>query len=265
MKLAKQLTMGAMIAAGLIGYASTASAISITGWTGVGSYGVSGADGVVTASPYPDSSQYGWVSTNDGVSDVGLSGIGGDGSPTTGSVLTSTSFTAQSGDLLEFYFNFVTSDGSGYSDYAWARLLNADMSESALLFTARTTPGGDTVPGFGMPTPAATLNPVSTPIIGGGPEWAPLGTSSGSCYDTGCGYTDWIKASYTIATGADYFLELGVVNWNDTAYDSGLAFDGATIGGVEIDDPVTVPEPGLLALLGLGLAGLTAARRRRRF
>lgn len=264
MKLAKQLTMSAAIAAGVIGYASTASAIAITGWTGSGNYGVSGADGDVSASPFPGSTQYGWVSTNGGVNGVGLPGIGGTGAPTNGSVLTSTAFTAEAGDLLEFYFNFITSDGAGFADYAWARLLNADLTPAALLFTARTTPGGNTVPGFQMPAPAATLTPSNTPITGTAPDWSPLGASSGTCYDTGCGYTDWIKASFEITSSADYVLEFGVVNWNDTEYDSGLAFDGATIGGVQIDDPVSVPEPGSLALLGLGLAGLATAARRRR-
>lgn len=263
MNIAKKITVSSMFALGLAGFASSASAISITGWTGVGNYGVSGPDGDITASPFPGSTQYGWVSTANGQDGVGLPGVGGAGTAQTGSVLTSTGFGANSGDLLEFYFNYVTSDGAGYADYAWARLLNDDMSEAALLFTARTTTLDDTVPGFSMPAPAATLDPVNTPIIGGTPEWSPLGTNSNSCYSNGCGYTGWIKASFEITTGANYFLEFGAVNWNDTLYQSGLAFDGATIGGVQIDDPVAVAEPGTLALLGLGLAGLVTARRRK--
>ena len=84
-------------------------------------------------------------------------------------------FTANSGDRLEYAFNYVTTDGGDYTDYAWARLLKSDPSEAALLFTARTTPGGNTVPGFGLPLPdpGVTLAPASTSIISGDPAWSP--------------------------------------------------------------------------------------------
>lgn len=254
--LALGLTAGAL--------ALPAQAISISGWSGLGNFGTLGADGVVTASPFPDSSAYGYVSTYNGVEGVALPGVGGAGMGTNGSVLTSMLFSANAGDALEFYFNYVTSDGSGYADYGWARLLDADMSQVALLFTARTTENGDTVPGYSMPTPEATLLPASTPIIGGGPQWSPLGSSSLSCYNVGCGYTGWVKASYTIASAGDYFLEFGVTNWLDTGYQSGMAFDGATIAGEVIGGPSNdVPEPTGLALLGLGLTALAVVRRRR--
>jgi hypothetical protein len=242
----------------ILGAASQARAISLTGWTTVGNSGVSGADGVVPLSPFGDT-QYGWVSTVNGVSGVGLDGVGGTGSPTTGSVATSPTFNASAGNSLEFYFNYVTSDGAGFSDYGWAELLDGAANRVALLFTARTTPGGNTVPGFGMPALTATLVPPNTPIQAG-TTWSPLDENSGSCFNAGCGNTGWIKASYTIANAGSYSLRYGVVNWSDTEFQSGLAFDGATIAGKPIDQTNDIPTPALLP----GLIGIGASMWRKR-
>jgi hypothetical protein len=223
-------------------------------WSCTGNCGTLGANGVVTASP--EGGNYGWIASNTGI--TGLGPFGG----TDGSRLRTGVFSAAAGDDLEFYFNYVTSDGAGYADYAWVRVLDATLTEVALLFTARTTTGGDTVPGFGLPAlnPDVTLSPASTPIIPGGPAWSPLGGYSGACWSTGCGYTGWIGMSYEIAAAGNYVLEFGVVDWSDQIYDSGLAFDGILVGGKPIDP---IPEPASLALLGIGLAGLAAMRRRK--
>ena len=132
------------------------------GWTTVGNSGTSGPDGVVT---FDSGHQYGWVSTDGGVSGANLSYIGG----TNGSYLQSSVFSASAGDALDFQFNYVTSDGAGYADYAWACLLDSSLTEVALLFTARTKTSGSIIPGQDMPAPSATLTPTSVPIIPGKP------------------------------------------------------------------------------------------------
>lgn len=222
-----------------------------SGWDCTGNCGATGADGVVTASPF--GGNYGWVSTENGLNDIGLPGLVGQN----GSVLRSSLFTAEANDELNFFFNYITSDGSGFADYGWARLLDSAFNQVAMLFTARTLESGTIVPGNGMPMPEATLNPGSVEIIGGAPEWSPLGGDSASCFASGCGYTGWIESSFEIVAAGNYYLEFGATNWDDSAYQSGLAFDGITVGGVEVDlPPVSVPETETLLLLGLALTGL---------
>ncbi|MDO5631325.1 MAG: NF038132 family protein [Paracoccus sp. (in: a-proteobacteria)] len=234
-------------------------------WIVNGNAGYMNPQGVVTAPPQQGPGYY-YVSTWDGVEGVGaLPGVGGPGSPINGSTVATGLFAAKAGDMLNFFFNYVTSDGAGYADYGWARLLNSVGDQVALLFTARTTPGGSSVPGFSMPDPEATLNPGTVTITPGGPDWDALGLDSNLCYAGGCGYTGWVQSSYTIQNPGDYRLEFGVINWNDSNWASAMAFAGATIGDVDITPPTPAPVPlpasGLLLLAGLGVVG--AIRRKR--
>jgi len=229
-----------------------------SGYTCAGNCGTDGADGVVPLSP-AGSAQYEWISTTKGVTGIGVLPSGSLGSEVDGSTLATPVFAATAGASLNFYVDYVTSDGGGYADYAWAELFSSKGTPEALLFTLRSQASGSIVPGTGMPAPTATLNPSSVPIHGGAPAWSPLGTSSDTCYGSGCGYSGWIDSNYTIGTAGSYYLEVGVANWLDRNFDSGLAMDGVkVVGGL-----AGTPEPGTLLLIGTGL-GITALVRRRR-
>lgn len=252
----KFFTHVAIAAAAIVG-ASSANAQIITGNGGVGA-----PNGVITAPP-AGGPLYRYVSTSGGIAGVGqIPGIGG----TNGSLYLTDAFSANTGSLLTFYFNFVTADGTGsFPDYAWSGLTNATgTSVVDYIFTARTTTSGDTVPGFGLPGLTAILNPATTPIIPGGPVWDKLGASSGGCFGgpgQGCGYTGWIQSTYTITNAGTYRLGFGATNFGDFVVDTGLAFTGALVDGNPID-PVPEPSSWVMLIAGFGLVGAAARRRR---
>jgi hypothetical protein len=111
-----------------------------------------------------------------------------------------------------------------------------------------------------MPPIAATIAPITVTIIANATNWAPLGDNSGACFDTGCGYTDWVK--YLIQAAGNYILEFGVANWSDTSWQTGLAFDGLKIGGKPLEDAAALPEPLSSGLVALGVAAMLATRHR---
>lgn len=252
--------------------ASTALALSVgaahaaplpAGWTTNGNAGsFTAADGVVTLAP--GFSSYQWMSTNGAPTNGGTLPTGSIGIETNGTTVQTPTFTVANGDKLKFFFNYITSDGAQYTEYAWAALFGGTSTFDSYLFTARTTTSGDTVPGFGLPGlgTGVSLIPASTPIIAGGPAFSPLGSSSGSCYNTGCGYTGWIEMDYAFTADGNYSLKFGVTNALDTSYQSAFAVAGVAINDVPIDDN-KVPEPATLALVGISLAGLGILRRRR--
>lgn len=248
--------------------ATVAPPADLAGWTCTGVCGTSGAQGDITLSPLANPA-YGWVSTWDsqafGVSPLALSD-NSEGIETNGSRWVSGSFTAQAGDRFDMRFNYVSTDGKGFDDYAWARLVDAGTGQTvSWLFTARSTNSntGNVVPGDVLDKKdfdprdvivdydsfEFTSKTSDDPI-----DWQPLGGSNGSCWRDnapGCGFTGWLHSSVAFAQGGSYRIELGVVNWGDTAFDSGLAFDFAGLTA-----PVPEPASFVLALLGLGALGL---------
>jgi len=78
-----------------------------------------------------------------------------------------------------------------------------------------------------------------------------------------------VQTSFTLSDGSDVYF-LGIVDTMSTFTSASIVTDSYALGAIffNVDDIVTavaqVPEPGTLAIFGLGLAGLGLARRRRR-
>jgi hypothetical protein len=65
-----------------------------------------------------------------------------------------------------------------------------------------------------------------------------------------------------IPAAGSYYLKVGVVNWSDTLYDTGLALDGVTVGGVPINNTTpTLPALSTWGLILLALLMMAAAAR----
>jgi MYXO-CTERM domain-containing protein len=246
-------------------------------WTCVGLCGTSPADGDIVLSPLANPA-YGYVATA-GSTAYGASPLVLDGNSrgveTNGSRVTSAAFHAVAGEQIDVQFNYVSTDGKGFDDYAWARLVNvADNSTLAWLFTARSSNSatGNIVPGDVLRREdfdprevivnyadfAFTSKTADDPIA-----WTPLGGSNGTCWRdnaAGCGYTGWLQSRHTFAAAGDYRLEVGVVNWGDEAYDSGLAFDVVGLTAAAVPEPAAWQFWALAGLVG----GLRWRRRRSR-
>jgi hypothetical protein len=270
---------------------SAETAIHDLTWFATGAAGLIGETGTVPVSA-TGNTNFGFVTTAggaghfgsaDNVSPLDLKSDGKSNEGTNnGSKIVSSTFTGIEDNTLTLQFNYISTDGRGYDDYAWARLVNAGSNETAAwLFTARSTNSarGNVVPGDVLNRQVDKDAPDELDAVLNNGEsigfnvtstvWQPLGGFSGYCWDDAntCGPSGWILSEYTFTTTGSYFLEFGVANWGDEVYDSALAFDFNGLNAANFPNApliTAVPEPETYAMMLAGLALLGSRVRRSR-
>jgi len=144
--------------------------------------------------------------------------------------ITSSPFALAFGNQISFYANFLTNEGtpSGFNDFGQAYLLDSFNANVATIYTRNT--------GSVFTSGSTTVNTQS--------------------YNEQTGW-EYILYTSTLASG-NYKLVFEVNDFGDSVVASGLLIDGVGAG-----PPTVTPEPVTMTLLGTGLAGIAAARRRR--
>lgn len=207
--------------------------------------------GAATDAEGPNSSD-GLTKNTNAAGDTDLNALTG-GFTTNDAAVLEFDFTTAGGDLF-FNFQFASEE---YNEFT-----NSQFNDVFAFF----------VDDVNIALIPGTTDPVTINNVNGG---NPLGTNATNpdlfnCNDpSDCGvsfdleydgFTDLFVAQALGLGAGDHHIKIAIADTSDSSLDSGVFIQG---GSFSDKPPIETPEPGILALLGLGLAGMTIVRRRK--